>query len=578
MGINFFNKEANYPWFKFYGDVKKHINYPDVSMYELVRRSAEKYSSSIAYSFYGNRITYRSFIRKVDECACAFARMGVVSKDVVTIIMPNIPEAIICFYALNKIGAVCNMLHPLASEEELKYGIELVDSSYLVVADVVYGKIKNIKKDLKIKKILYIPVGEGMDPISKLGYFLTEGRKVEKPYGDDVIPYFRFIARAKFHKTRIKDEGRGADTAVILHSGGTTGKPKGIVLTNMNFNSLAISEREINITLKNGVTMLAIMPIFHGFGLGSTFHAILTSGAEAIILPSVSPKKFDSTILKYRPNIIACVPSLLETITLSKKLQDEDLSFIKCIVVGGDSLSTQLHERINNFMYDHGSDAKARPAFGMTECTAGVTMMPINEARFGSIGVPIPDSYVKIVEPGTKKEVEVGTIGEICISGTTVMKEYYNNKSETKNVLKVHDDKKTWLHSGDLGYMDEDGFVYFTSRLKRMIVSSGYNIYPSQLEEIINAHPYVQTSVVVGVPHPYKKEVAKAYIVLKEGLTLNREIKKSIKEYCEKNIAAYALPYAYGYRKELPKTKIGKIAYKELENGKDLEEEDNDKD
>jgi len=565
-------KETNKPWYKYYKDVREHIKYPDVSMYELVRRTSIKYPSNIAYTYFGTKVTYKSFIRKINEHAKSFIRMGVKKQSNVSIVMPNTPEAIICFYALNKIGAIVNMVHPLSSEEELKYALNLTNCEYLVVADLVFDKIKNIESSLSLKKILYISIGESMDPVTKIGYRLKNLKNISLPVGDNVIPYYRFIARSIFEKNDVKDNGVGSDEAVILHSGGTTGKPKGIVLTNMNFNSLVLSELEINKVLGNKVSMLAAMPIFHGFGLGCTFHATFSSGGTAIILPSVSPKEFDKTLIKLKPNIIACVPSLLEGLYNSRKLKDEDLSFIKCVVCGGDSLSAALNERFDEFLYDHGSDAKVRTAFGMTECTAGVTMMPKEITRKESIGIPVPDSYIKIVEPGTTKELPYLETGEICISGPTVMKGYLNEPKETRDMLRKHDDGKIWLHSGDLGMMDEDGFVFFKSRLKRMIVSSGYNIYPGQIEDIISKHPYVKSVAVIGVPHPYKKEVCKAYIVLKDKYVLNSDIKKSIKEYCEKNIAAYALPYAYGYRKELPKTKIGKVAYRELINSKDEEE------
>ena len=568
-------KENNdYPWFKYYKDMKSHIKYPDSSMYSLVRKCAIKYPSNIAYSYFGNKVTYKSLISKIDEASRAFLRLGVNKKDVVSIIMPNTPEAIICFYALNRIGAVCNMIHPLSSEEEFKYDIKLANTKYVIVADIAYQKLFNIKSELNIEKIIYLPISESMDSITKIGYKLTTGRSALKPSGEDTITYSKFLSKAKYYKEVIKDEGKGEDIAVILHSGGTTGKPKGIVLTNMNFNSLVLSELEINKCLGDGISILAIMPIFHGFGLGCTFHATMVSGGHAIILPSVNPKKFDETLLKYKPNILACVPSVLEGLTKSKKLKEADLSFIKCIICGGDALSGELNNKIDKFLYDHGSDTRVRTAYGMTECTAGVTMMPLEETREDSIGIPCPDSYIKICEVGTTKECITGEVGEICINGPTVMKEYINDKDETSLVLKTHKDGKVWLHSGDLGFVDSDGFVYFKSRAKRMIVSSGYNIYPGQIEQIILKHPYVEACSVVGVPHPYKKEVVKAYIVLKDEFVLNSEIKKSIKEYCEKNIAKYALPYAYGYRKELPKTKLGKVAYKELINGENDDEEE----
>lgn len=559
-------KNNKFPWFKYYKDMKSTLKYPDISMYELVRKSCIKHPSNIAYSYYKTKVTYKSFLRKIDLCACSYAKIGVIKGSNVTICSSNTPEAIISFYALNKIGAVVNMLHPLSSEEEIKFALNLTKCEYLFISDIAYSKFKNIREKTSVKKVIYVSVSESMDPITKIGFYITKGRKLLRPLEDDIIPYNRFLAMGRFYNKKVVDKNKGNDVSVILHSGGTTGTPKGIMLTNMNFNSLVLSELEINKVLGSKVSILAIMPIFHGFGLGCTFHACLTSGGHAIILPSVDPKKFDETLLKYRPNIIACVPSILETLTYSKKLKNEDLSFIKCIVCGGDTLSTALNKRIDEFLKSHNSKTKVRTAFGMTESTAGVTMMPLEETRCESIGIPIPDSFIKIVKPGTEEELKPLEIGEICISGPTVMKGYLNEEKETNLVLKKHKDKKVWLHSGDLGYMDSDGFIYFKSRLKRMIVSSGYNIYPGQIEEIISSHPYVKTCAVVGLPHPYKKEVIKAYIVLKDNIELTSEVKKSIKSYCEKNIASYSLPYAYGYRKEIPKTLVGKVAYRKLLN------------
>lgn len=566
------NIKDNYPWYKFYVGIKKHLNYPECSMYEVVLNTANKYPANIAFSYYGNKVTYRSFIRKIDEAACAFIRMGVKKGDYVTIAMPNTPEALTCFYALNKLGAICNMMHPLSSEEEFKYGINLVKSKYLMVADIAYQKIKNIRKDICVEKILYAPVCESMDPIMTIGYKLTAGRGAAK-CDSDAIPYYRFIARAKFHKGKVKNESKSEDVAVILHSGGTTGKPKGIELTNKNLNAVVLSGIEINKRIGPGVTLLGIMPIFHGFGLAISYHSSFSCGGTTIMLPSVSPKTFDQTILKYKPNIIACVPSLLETLTNSKKMVDADLSFIKDVVVGGDALSGKLQGELDEFLYDHGSEAHVTCAFGLTESSAGNAMVPKEKVKKESIGIPLPDCIVKIVDPKTNKELPYGEVGELVINAPTVMKGYFNDKEETDKVLKKHSDGKIWLHTGDLGYMDEDGFIFFKSRLKRMIVSSGYNIYPGQIEEILNKHPYIKTSVAVGVPHPYKKEVVKVYIVLKDGIVLNSEVKKSIRSYCEKNIAKYALPYAYGYRKELPRTKVGKIAYRDLINSEEIEDD-----
>ncbi len=566
-------RKNKYLWSKEYKNIRSTLSYPNTSMYDMVRKCASKYSNLIAYSYYGNKTTYKSYIKKIDECARAFLRLGVKKKDVVSIVMPNTPEAIISFYALNKIGAIINMIHPLSSSEEIKYAMKTTDTKYALVADIVYSKIKEIKNDLNVNTFIYTPISESMDPLTLIGYKLKTLGKISNDLDDDTIAYRSFLSRSKYYKKSVKDTSKGKDVAVILHSGGTTGKPKAVELTNLNFNSVALGLLELNQVMGPGVSTLSIMPIFHGFGLACTFHAVNISGGEAIILPTFSPRKFDSIILKYKPNTIGCVPSLLERLPNSSKLKNEDLSFIKCIVCGGDAISDKLSKRINKFLLDHGSNAEVRGAYGMTECTAGVTMCPIEHNKLGSVGIPVPDTVIKIINPETKKECDVNEIGEICISGPSIMKDYLNEKEETDNMLVKHKDKKVYLHSGDAGYLDEDGFLFFTLRIKRMIVSSGYNIYPGQIEQIILEHPYVDQCAVVGVPHPYKKEVVKAYIVLKKGLVLNSEIKRSIKSHCEKNIASYALPYAYGYRKELPKTLIGKISYKELINDKDEESE-----
>ena len=556
--------DENYPWYKYYKNIKN-IDYPNVSMYEMIKESALKYPNKIAYTYYKNKVTYKNLLKRIDEVACAFIRMGIKKGDYVSIIMPNTPEAIICFYALNKISAICNLLHPLYSEEELKYAINITNTKYIVTIDSSYKKVKKIKDSFKnVEKILYIRTNESMDTISSIKYSITKGRKSSLPIEEDTIPYYRFVSRAKFHKSEVKDSGIDNDISVILHSNGTTGNSKAIVLTNLNFNTLAVNEFETNRYLKPGISVLSTIPIFNGYGIGSSIHSILSYGSEIILSPFINSKNIVDMLLKHKPNIIITNPSMLEHIHKSKKLIDEDLSYIKNIICVGESLSQKTIKDMNTFLYDHGSDAKVTSSYGMSECISSAIMMPKNINKPNSIGIPLIGTIVKIVKPNTEIELPYNEVGEICINSKSIMKEYINDKEETKKVLIKHKDGNIYLHSKDLGYMDKDGFIYFKSNIKRLIISNGYKIYPNEIEEIILKHPYVEDCAIVGVPHPYKKEVIKAYIVLKKGLVLNSEIKKSIKEHCEKNIASYALPYAYGYRKELPKTLIGKVSYKEL--------------
>jgi len=358
---------------------------------------------------------------------------------------------------------------------------------------------------------------------------------------------------------------KGEDEAVILYSGGTTGTSKGISLTNINFNALAMQTVAAAETFDAGQTMLAIMPMFHGFGLGVCIHTMLCFAGRCVLVPKLDIKAFPKLFKKYRPNYMAGVPTLFEAMLRSDGMADADLSCLLGIFSGGDSLSVELKKKVDKFLSSHGAKIQVREGYGTTECVTASCLTPKDYYREGSIGVPFPDMYYKIVEPETNDEVPAGETGEICISGPTVMKEYIDNPKETLKTLRVHEDGKIWLHTGDLGYMDADGFVYFRQRLKRMIVTSGYNVYPSQIENVIDAHEAVLLSTVIGVKDDYRMQRIKAFIVLKPGVKPTDEVKNSIREHCEKNIAKYALPREYEYRDELPKTLVGKVAYTVLE-------------
>ena len=355
------------------------------------------------------------------------------------------------------------------------------------------------------------------------------------------------------------------DEAVILYSGGTTGVCKGISLSNYNFNSLGKQIVKMNYQFIPGDSMLAAMPIFHGFGLGVSIHSMLANGGRCILVPRFTVDSYASLIRNRKPNFISGVPSLYEALLHHDCLKDADLSFLKGIYSGGDSLSSEEKERIDNFLKERHCPVHVQEGYGATECVAASCLTPNEFEKKGSIGIPLPDMYFKIVKVGTEEEVPYGEEGEICISGPTVMLGYVNQPEETKDALRKHEDGLTWLHTGDLGSMDEDGFVYFIQRLKRMIVSNGYNIYPSQIEKVLMQHEAVSQVCVIGVKDPIKIQHVKACIVLKPGISESQELKDSILALCKKNIAKYALPYDMEFRESLPTTKVGKIAYHELE-------------
>ena len=558
-------KKVKTPWYKYYDGVKEHLNYPNVSVYKLLETTANKHLDYISYNYFGNKKSYKQFLEQIDECAKAFKALGVKKGDIISICMPNTPEALISFYAINKIGAVSNMIHPLSSENEIKYFVNITHSSYIVAINVSLNKIIHILGETSLKNIILVSPADSMPVAMKLGYNLTVGRKLKLEKSPIVIKWKDFIKKGKTYSRRVTGNGyTGQDLAAILYSGGTTGYPKGIELTNLNFNALAIQSIEMVANLEQEDKVLAIMPVFHGFGLGICVHCVQYWGGCSILLPQFDAKKFVGLIKKYKPNILAGVPTLFEALLKSEGLEGEDLSFLRLVISGGDSLSIELKKKIDAFLHEHGANIQVREGYGLTECVTGSCLTPLNYYREGSIGIPYPDMYYKIVKKDTIQELPYGEEGEICIAGPTVMRGYLGDPVDTKITLRKHYDGMTWLHTGDLGFMDKDGFVYFKQRLKRLIVSSGYCIYPQYIENTIDSHPDVLYSCVIGVPHPYKQEVAKAFIVLKPGIRQSDEIKESIKKLVENKIAKYSWPYEYEFRDELPKTLVGKVAFKEL--------------
>jgi long-chain acyl-CoA synthetase len=558
--------EIRTPWLKHYGDIPAHLEYPNCMMSELVLQTAEKYPNIPVYDFFGVQATYHTFAEQIHECARALAAVGIVPDDVVTICMPNMPQAIIMFYALNYIGAVANMVHPLSAEEEIAFYINSSKSKAVLTLDQFYPKFQAIEKKIDIAMLILTSPDDSLKGITKLGYKVTQGRKIKKaPTGGLILRWTDLLKKSQNYSGTYYSHRNRDDTAAILYSGGTTGTTKGILLTNLNFNALALQTAAAGDCITVGHKMLSIMPIFHGFGLGVCIHTMLVTGVTCILVPQFTVQTYADLLRRYRPNYIAGVPTLYEALLRMENIDKLDLSQLEGMFSGGDSLSIELKRKVDKFLKDHGAAVQVREGYGTTECVTASCLTPKNFHKEGSIGIPFPDTYYKIVTPSTQDEVPYGQIGEICISGPTVMKGYENNPKETAQALQLHPDGRVWLHTGDLGSMDTDGFIYFKQRLKRMIISSGYNIYPSQLENIIDAHPDVLMSTVIGVKDDYKMQKVKAFVVLKEGIDATDAVKASIEEHCRRNIAKYAMPYAFEYRDSLPKTLVGKVAYTVLE-------------
>ena len=563
------NLSVKAPWIKNLGGVPAHLEYFQGSMYDKVAQIAVNYPNYIAYDFMGGKVKYKDFIRKVDECARALAAIGVKEGERVTICMPNAPQAVIMFYAVNKVGAVANMVHPLSSEKEIEFYLKESASAVCITLDRFYGKFENIRGNVPLRSLIITSIKDVLSPVKRKGYYLAAGRKIKKvPANAEIVWWEKFLRDGADYHGPYHVVRKAEDPAVILYSGGTTGTTKGILLSNMNFNALSQQIIATNPMFKPGDKMLAVMPIFHGFGLGVCIHSMLSSGGRCLLIPRFNPQSYAKLLKKHKPNFIAGVPTLYEALLRLKTLNRVDLSCLKGVFSGGDSLSIELKKRFDAFLKEHNATIPVREGYGTTECVTASCLTPSHWAKEGSIGLPFPDTFYKIVKPGTEEEVPYGEEGEICLAGPTVMMEYINNPEETANTLRRHADGLTWVHTGDLGMMDEDGFIYFRQRIKRMIVTSGYNVYPSQIENVLDAHEYVHMSCVIGVPDPLKMQKVVAFVVLKPGLKVSQEeAKEAILEHCSKYVAKYAMPADIQFRDDMPKTLVGKVAYRILEEG-----------
>ena len=481
--------------------------------------------------------------------------------------MANTPQALDCFYALNRIGAIPNMIHPLSAAKEIAFYLNFSHSKAILTLDQFYEKVESILPELENPtEILIARIQEELPfPLSAL-YPLTKNARAVKKLPKTGYTYWYDMVAAGRGQTLPVDDCAFDECAAILYSGGTTGTTKGIMLSNLNFNALGMQTIAASgYGSIAGMKMLSVMPVFHGFGLGIGIHTALIGGATCILVPQFSVKTYADVLVKQKPNLIPGVPTLFEALLRAPKLEGVDLSFLKGIFSGGDSLSPELKKKVDAFLRAHNCDQQIREGYGTTECVTASCLTPKDYARSGSIGVPFPDTFYKIVTPGTTQEVPANTEGEICVSGPTVMMGYMDNPEETAATLRRHYDGRIWLHTGDLGHMDQDGFVYFRQRIKRMIVTSGYNVYPSQLENIIDSHEKVLLSCVIGVKDDYRGQKVKAYVVPMPGVEPTEELKQELLSYCSGRIAKYAMPRELEFRKELPKTLVGKVAYRVLE-------------
>ena len=563
------------PWLKYYTNRQIQADMPQMSVYRYLFEQNKKYLSRTALSYYGRKIIFDEFFTKIEETAKALKTIGVKENDIVTISMPNTPEAAYLFYAMSKIGAIANMVDPRTSAEGLKSYIEEVESNLVIIVDSYYNKVKDLIKTGDVKQIVVISPSESLPFGLNLGYKAKEfidGLKKPKnkiTLEDGTMSWSQFIKNGKEYKLNTEVEFRSNRPLVIEHTGGTTGIPKGVILSNENINAVALQSVLTGIDMQREHNWMDIMPTFIAYGVGMGLHLPLTIGMETILVPQFDPAKFDELLLKYKPIHMVGVPSYWGTIIKSKKLANKDLSYIIAPTVGGDAMDHTLEQQANDYLKEHNCSSKITKGYGMTEVTGGVAGTVDENNHIGSVGIPFVKTTISVFEPDTEEELMYGQDGEVCITGPNTMIGYFNNLEATNNILKKHKDGKIWVHTGDIGHINEDGSLFIVDRIKRMMIRyDGFKIFPSLIENVIGTHKAVDSCKVVAIADQEHSQgkLPKAHIVLKHQYKGKEEmIKEQIKLLCAEELPEYVQPFDYKFRESLPLTSVGKIDYISLE-------------
>jgi long-chain acyl-CoA synthetase len=545
------------PWLRHYGAVPHTLEYPETTLHGALALQAARTPDAIALEFMGTRIPYRELMQRIEACAAALAGVGLRHGRAIVISMPNTPQGVIAFYAANRLGAVAAMVHPLSTPAEIAQYAATSGARIVLTLDALYDRVAALDS---IDAIILARIPDFLGPVKRLAFRLTKGRAI-KPVRED--PRVRWWHELHAGGEAPASRGGPDDLAAILFSGGTTSLPKAIALSNRNFITEGI-QASTWVGLSGGHSLLAIMPLFHGFGLGVCVNATLMGGGTSILVPTFTAASVARLIRSKRPNFLVGVPTLFDALSRDPALAKTDLSCLKAAFSGADTLPRPVKERFEALVAARGGRVRLLEGYGLTEAVSGIMAMPLDEYREGSIGVPLPDILAAICEPGTTRHLPPDTEGEICISGAPVMTGYLGDPQAGAEALRRHDDGRVWLHTGDLGRMDADGFFYFTCRLKRMIKSSGFNVYPAHVEAVLYKHEAVKDACVVGVPDPHQVERVKAFVVAKPGVEVGPDLAEALIAHCRAELIKWSCPREVEFREALPTTRLGKIDYRAL--------------
>ncbi|MBU7028326.1 MAG: long-chain fatty acid--CoA ligase [Theionarchaea archaeon] len=544
-------------WLKNYPEeVPESVEYPEVPMHYYLDEAASEYPDKVSMIFVDKKITYKQFREDVLRLAQALLDLGIKKGDRVSVFMPNCPQAVISYFAVLKIGGIVVESNPIYVERELEYQLTDAGVETVVTLDMkmLYPKVKAVRDKTEVKTVIVSSLKEYLPFPKNVLYPVAKRKDVVKVEREKGVYFFKELLQ-KYPPEEVQAEVNPDDCAVLLYTGGTTGVPKGVMLTHKNLVSNCVQGIKwlYEAEYANEVVMAAL-PVFHSFGHTCCMNFSVYAACTLILIPDPrNTKDILRNVENHKATMVPGVPAMYVNMLNYPRMKDYDLSSVKYCFSGAAPMPVEVLEE-----FERVTGGLILEGFGMTETSPVTHINPmVGKRKVGSIGMPILDTLAKVVDVETGEiELAAGEVGELIVKGPQVMKGYWNSPQETGKVL-----KNGWMYTGDLATMDEDGFFFIVGRKKDMIISSGFNVYPREIEEVLFEHPAVKEASVIGVPHEKRGETVKAFIVLKEGETATAE---EIRQFCKKNLAAYKVPTFVEFRKKLPKTMVGKVLRREL--------------
>jgi len=555
------------PWLKYFPKESIGLDTPRCTALSYLKEANKERPDFTALNYYGTKISFRNLYKNIDVCADAFAALGVKEGDYVSFLSVAVPECIASIYALNKLGATANTIDPRMDSESIRRMVKESRSKILVVIDVAFSKLLPILDDINQEHIIVQSATRSLPLVKSLAMKVSTRSLVSViEYNDKVIRWNDFLARGK-NVTAVEAPYQGDRVVAIAYTGGTTGFPKGVMLTNDSMNAVAFNFKHTGLDAKPGESFLGIIPVFTSYGMVCGMHMPLCFGTTLIPIPRFVPVTFGKIVRQFRPNHIIATPAFYDLLMNSKEMKNFDLSFLITLGSGGDTMNAGLENKLKEFMKSHNIKYPLAQGYGMSELSAAASFCVNDKYKPNSVGLPSLTTIVSIFDPDTGEEMNIGEEGEICVTGPTMMKGYYNRPEETALVMRKHDDGRTWIHSGDIGYMDEDGFLFVKGRVKRMITRfDGHKVFPVNLESMVAQYDEVHNCCVIGVDDREHSQGQYPMVVveLEEGVDRDAICKK-IYDDCNERAEERGRPVAVIALDKVPLTGAGKNDFRTLE-------------